>query len=78
MVVNAIGGKISVPRDLIKLVEGIRKRLVLVKDISINYCSMVCNRMADRMTQSAHRYSNGKFVLCVLFNKFIYFYLKIL
>lgn len=51
LVVDAIHDKISVPKDIINLVEDIKKVLSLIKDISRNYCNRVYNRNADRVAK---------------------------
>lgn len=54
LVVSSIYDKISAPKDITNVMEEIKKPSTLVKDISINICSRVCNKNANRVAKSAN------------------------
>lgn len=53
IVVDALNGKITVPKDIINIVEDIRLTLSNIKDYRVEYCSRNLNREADALAKKA-------------------------
>lgn len=54
MVVNSINGKISVSKDIVNLMEDVRRLLVLFRGSRVGCCSKVINGELDMLAKTAN------------------------
>lgn len=54
IIVNAVKGKVTIPKDILNLVEDIRRLSICFKDFNLDYCDKADNRVADVIVKKAH------------------------
>lgn len=54
IVVNAVNRKVTVPKDIINLVEDIRRFCLHFKEFVLRYCCTNANRETDDLVRKAH------------------------